>query len=166
MNDLDIQALNGQNRSEFSCGHASLDNWLKNTATKAHKNGIARVYVGMAKDEVVGYYSLSAATILPSQYPVSIKGLDSRFPIPAILLGRWAVNKSNQGNGFGGKLLIDAVKKTIAAADIIGASLLVVDPIDEEAKQLYIDRLEFKELKDTGGRLYLPMKSVRDLAEQ
>ena len=58
-------------------------------------------------------------------------------PIPVILLGQLAVDTDYQGRGLGSDLLIDAGKRALTAADVIGARAIVVQAFDEDAKKFY-----------------------------
>jgi hypothetical protein len=63
---------------------------------------------------VVGYYTLTATSIaLNALSPQIVKKLP-RYPVmPAVLLGRLAVSRNyHQGQGLGGVLLADALKRT------------------------------------------------------
>lgn len=58
-------------------------------------------------------------------------------PIPVMLIGRLAVDRSQQGKGLGRALLKDAILRTLKAADIAGMRALLVHALDEEAANFY-----------------------------
>ena len=58
-------------------------------------------------------------------------------PVPVMLLGRLAVNKSAQGRHIGSGLLRDAVLRTVQAAEIAGIRAILVHAISDEAKRFY-----------------------------
>ena len=58
-------------------------------------------------------------------------------PIPVILSGQLAVDRNYQGMGLGTDLLIDAGKRALAAAEVIGARAIIVQALDEQAKAFY-----------------------------
>ena len=58
-------------------------------------------------------------------------------PIPVILLGQLAVDTNYQGRGLGSDLVIDAATRVLTAADLIGARAIVVQALNEEAKEFY-----------------------------
>ena len=58
-------------------------------------------------------------------------------PIPVVLLGRLAVDKSFHGKGLGTGLLRDAVLRILQAAEIAGIRAIVVHAISEAAKRFY-----------------------------
>lgn len=161
--ELQIVALDGQDRSTFDCEKPSLNNYLQRTATKAQRTGASKTFVGLLDGQVAGYYSLSATSISYESLPKPHKDLDIRHPVPAILLGRWAVDKNFRKRGFGPHLLLDAMKRSVLAAEHIGVVAFVVDPLDVEAKNLYMTRYGFKALQNVEDKLYLPMQTVRDI---
>ena len=58
-------------------------------------------------------------------------------PIPVIMLGRLAVDRTWQGAGLGSALLKDAILRTLKAANIVGMRALLVNALDERAAQFY-----------------------------
>ena len=58
-------------------------------------------------------------------------------PIPVILSGQLAVDRNYQGKGLGTDLLIDAGKRALAAAEVIGARAIIVQALDEQARTSY-----------------------------
>jgi GNAT superfamily N-acetyltransferase len=58
-------------------------------------------------------------------------------PVPAMVLGRLAVDKAHHGRGVGTGLLRDAVLRTMQAADIAGIRTILVHAISEPAKRFY-----------------------------
>lgn len=61
-------------------------------------------------------------------------------PIPAVLLGRLAVDRRDQGAGLGSALLADAMRRAEAVAGQLGVRVLAVQAIDDAAKRFYEDR--------------------------
>ena len=68
-------------------------------------------------------------------------------PVPVILLGQLAVDASCQGRGLGSDLLVDAARRALSAADVIGARAVVVQALDERAKAFY-ERFGFRPFSD------------------
>ena len=58
-------------------------------------------------------------------------------PIPVMLMGRLAVDRSQQGKGLGRALLKDAILRTLKAAEIAGMRALLVHALDEKAAGFY-----------------------------
>ena len=122
----------------FDCGESALDDFLQRFALVNARNGASRTYVGLRENRVVGYYSLAAASVEPEALPMrATQGL-SRNPVPMILLARLAVDRSEQGNGLGKGLLKDALRRYLAAQEIIGSRGLLVHAKDESAREFYL----------------------------
>ena len=68
-------------------------------------------------------------------------------PIPVILLGQLTVDTDYQGRGLGSDLLIDAARRAMSAADVIGARAIIVQALNEEAKSFY-ERFGFRPFSD------------------
>jgi GNAT superfamily N-acetyltransferase len=121
----------------FDCGVLALDEWLRRRARANAKDGATRTYVACDSPQVVGYYALAAGA-------VEVAGAPGRFrrnmpdPIPVVVLGRLAVDRSQHGKGVGRALFRDATLRVIQAADIIGVRGLLVDAISAEAKAFYL----------------------------
>ena len=58
--------------------------------------------------------------------------------IPAVILGRLAIDKKWQGEGLGKALLNDAVQRSARAAQEISARLLIVHAISAQAEAFYL----------------------------
>ena len=59
-------------------------------------------------------------------------------PGPVIVLGRLAVDASEQGNGLGRALLRDAVLRVAAAAREVGVAAMPVHALNDRAKAFYV----------------------------
>jgi GNAT superfamily N-acetyltransferase len=58
-------------------------------------------------------------------------------PVPVMVIGRLAIDRSIQGQGIGPALLRDAVLRTLQAAEIAGIRAILVHAISERAKRFY-----------------------------
>lgn len=122
----------------FDCGSAALDDFLRRFALANARNGSSRTYAGLRGSRVVGYYSLAAASVEPDDLPArAIQGL-ARHAVPMILLARLAVDRSEQGQGIGKGLLKDALRRYLAAQEIVGSRGLLVHAKDDAAKDFYL----------------------------
>lgn len=59
-------------------------------------------------------------------------------PVPAVLLGRLAIDRSWQGGGLGADLLQDATLRALRAAQETGARVLLCHAVDERARQFHL----------------------------
>jgi GNAT superfamily N-acetyltransferase len=120
----------------FESGVVALDEWLKRRARRNEVEGASRTFVVCAGRRVVGYYSLAAGSILHVEATGKVRR-NMPDPVPALLLGRLAVDRSWHGKGLGGDLLQDAVLRAVGAAETVGIRALLVHAISEQAKAFY-----------------------------
>lgn len=86
---------------------------------------------------IAGYYCLSAGHVRRSD---AVPSLAKRAPdpIPAVRMGRFAIHRTYQGQSWGADLLREALLGSVAAIDLVGARVLLVDAISDGAKAFYI----------------------------
>jgi GNAT superfamily N-acetyltransferase len=123
----------------FTSGEPALDDWLCQRAWNNLQNAASRTYVvcPLRSQVIVGYYALSMGQILAQETPGAIRRNMPRH-IPAILLGRLAIDRSWQGRGIGQALLADAVQRALRAANEVAARLLIVHAISPAAEAFYL----------------------------
>lgn len=121
----------------FECAHDALTAWLKQSARTADNKGIARVwvYTMQSSEAVVGYFALSPHLVKRDGDSKLMRGDPDE--IPAILLGKLAVDNQLRGKGHGGELLHAALTLCVQAVDRAGGRYVVVDAIDDEAQSFY-----------------------------
>lgn len=155
------------NKQDFSCGKVLLDNYFWKQAKQDVKRKLSACFVLVDKGtkEISGYYTLSGSSIPNNLIPDSYKKKlpKSYLSIPAILLGRLAVNKDFQGKGIGKILLIDSLKRCYETSESIGAFAVIADPLDRDAERFY-EKYGFIKLPDS-GKMFLPMKTIKELFE-
>jgi ribosomal protein S18 acetylase RimI-like enzyme len=148
-------------RSSFTCTAPSLERYPRQQARQEQDKRVAAVFVltdSATHTLIVGYYTLSAASVAYTDLPQDITRRLPRYPYqPVILIGRLAVDTRFAGRGHGRRLLIDALARSFHTE--IGAIAVVVDAIDAAAQQFY-ERFGFMLLPDRGNRLFLPMAAI------
>ena len=165
MTDLDalvIEPLGKRHdRAAFSCGIPELDRYLVRQAGQDVRRRIARVFVCTAEgsDTVLGFYTLSALAIDLSSLPEELSRKLPRHPVPCALIGRLAIDQSVRGHGLGRMLLVDAIKRTKGASDIMAIHAVIVDAKNNAAKQFY-EGFGFAPMQDDPMRLFLPLGSI------
>lgn len=151
-------------RAAFSCGIEDLDRYLQRQAGQDLRKQVAAVFVLVenASPEILGFYTLSATSIRLSDIPESTVKKLPRYPlVPAILLGRLAVDRKHRGKGYGELLLVDALRRCSTTKDI-GWAAMVVDAKDESAMKFY-ERYQFTRFSPTSGRMFLFRKTIETL---
>jgi GNAT superfamily N-acetyltransferase len=125
--------------SEFNSGEPTLDAWLRQRALKNAEQFATRTYVTCSSDSrrVVGYYAVCMGQILNQEGTGSMRR-NMPQQIPAVILGRLAIDTAWQGAGLGRLLLADVVKRSLRAAQEISARLLVVHAISPAAEAFYV----------------------------
>jgi GNAT superfamily N-acetyltransferase len=126
----------------FASGMDSLDQWLKRRALKNQATGASRTFVVCEEGRVLAYYALASSAILMNTAPGHFRR-NMPDPIPVVLLGRLAVDRSRQGRGFGRALVKDAGHRVLQAADVIGIRGLLVHTISADAREFY-ERIGFE----------------------
>ena len=122
--------------SGFDSGEPVLDDWLRRRARQNEESGASRTYVVCVGKRVVAYYTLAVGAIAHAEAPARFRR-NMPGPVPAMVLGRLAVDKTHHGRGVGTGLLRDAMLRTIQAADIAGIRTILVHAISEPAKRFY-----------------------------
>ena len=123
--------------SQFRCQHDSLTLWLQKHALTNNGRRGSRTHVVCDGARVVGFYALAAGSVQHEQAPKAV-ARNMPKPIPAIVLGRLAVDADYQGQGIGAGLLQDAVFRALNAANDIAARVLLCHAIDDDARTIYV----------------------------
>ena len=121
----------------FDCGIAALDEWLKRRARRNEAEGASRTFVICAGRRVIGYYSLAAGSVLHALATGRVRR-NMPDPVPAVLLGRLAVDRGWQGKGLAADLLSDAVLRTVGAAETVGVRAILVLPLSDRARDVFL----------------------------
>jgi GNAT superfamily N-acetyltransferase len=117
--------------SGFNCGVKALDDYFLKHAHTNHEADVGRAYVMEASTSeiesglppVLGFYTLSMASVL-SKDAASVLGKQlPRYPMPAALIGRLAVDHRAQGRRLGGRLLGDALQRVFQASETLREAL-------------------------------------------
>jgi GNAT superfamily N-acetyltransferase len=150
-------------RRGFDCGVEALNAFLQTQARKEMERRSAITYVLVdpaARGEIIGFYSLSAATVLLDSVPEEMaKKLGRQQSVPTTLMGRLALSRSHQGKGLGSQLLWDALNRSEERSREIGSVAVIVDAKDEKAAQFY-EKVGFRRFADPPLRLYLMMSTI------
>ncbi len=151
-------------RAGFNCGVAALDEYLRKQATQDARKHAAIPFVATPDGKTIaGYYTLSQYAVRLADIPENIAKKLPRYPvIPATLLGRLAVSTDFRGQGIGELLLMDAIYRALRTSREIASVAVVVDAKEEKAADFY-RKYGFINLVESGGRLFLPMKTIARL---
>jgi GNAT superfamily N-acetyltransferase len=166
-----IEPLGRHNRAAFSCGSEPLDRYIRQHASQDVRTRVAAVFALCRRDDsaIVGYYTLSAFAVHLRDVPEAERKRLPRYPeVPAVLIGRLAVDERYAGHGWGKVLLIDALQRSLDQSEQVAAAAVVVDALDASAQEFY-EKFGFQFLLDPEGeherRLFLPMKTIERLLQ-
>lgn len=125
--------------TSFDCGEAVLDDWLRNRAWDNLQVAASRTYVTCPANssQVVGYFALSMGQILAQDVRGSMRR-NMPKQIPAVTLGRLAIDRAWQGKGLGRALLADVVRRSLRAGAEVSARLVIVHVISPAAEAFYL----------------------------
>lgn len=150
-------------RNYFDCGEPALDTYLAQTALQHEKKGLAKVFCMTDGNTIIAYYALSLTQLHLDGAVVPLmkkKGLPTGMPLPALRLGRLAVDTKYQRRGIGGKLMVDVFYRTKNVAANVGCIGLIVDAKDEQAAAFYIS-FGFEAFPEKPLLLYIDISSIR-----
>ncbi len=126
----------GHDLAAFDSGGPVLDDWLRRRALRNQESGASRTYVICSEGCVVGYYALAAGAVAQAEASGRIQR-NIPDPIPAMVLGRLAVDTRMQRRDLGRALLRDAILRTMQAAELAGIRAILVHAISDDASQFY-----------------------------
>jgi len=152
-------------RKSFDCGHEDLNRYLREQARQDADKRVAApfVFTQPGSPAVLGFYTLSASIIPVDELPPDLmKRLPRYGQLPVTLLGRLAVDRSVGGQGVGEFLLVDALRRSLEAAQQIAAMAVIVDAKDARAESFY-RHFDFLPFQQTPLRLFLPMGQIAKL---
>ena len=159
-----VEPLNERHdRAAFACGEEPLDRYLRTQATQDIRRRVASCFVAIevATGRFAAYYTIAAASIPTPQLPPEILKRLPRHPtLPAVRIGRLAVDVAFRGRGLGAAMLADAVCRTMQAPPAVFA--LLVDAKNDAAAAFY-RRYGFQPLTGQPLTLFLPMATAEKL---
>jgi ribosomal protein S18 acetylase RimI-like enzyme len=147
-------------RAAFNSDSEPLNSYLRKLVTQDVRRRIAACFVALSDGQrIAGYYTLASASLLLADLPARIGRKLPRYPtVPAVRMGRLAIDRAFKGLGLGGALLADALDR--AARSEIAAYALIVDAKDEAAAAFYRHH-GFIALPDSPGSLFLPLATIQ-----
>ena len=149
-------------KTSFNSEIALLDNYIKKQASQDVKKDLSVCYV-LADEamKVMGYYTLSSNSIRREGLPENLlKKLPANYhDLPAVLLGRLAVDKNEQKQGYGEILLMDAFDRCLSLSKQLGTLAIIVDPIDDNAINFY--RKYGFLMIPSNNKMFIAMETIR-----
>jgi ribosomal protein S18 acetylase RimI-like enzyme len=163
MSDKPFQVVpldKAHDRSTFNSGSEPLDCYFRERVTQDIRRRVTACFVALSRNGcIAGYYTLASASVFLGDLPVKLIKKLPRYPsVPAVRMGRLAVDQAFRGQGLGGALLADALTRVVHSE--IAAYTLVVDAKDNIAADFYRHD-GFLETATAPLTLFLPLATVR-----
>lgn len=151
-----------QDRTAFNSGSKALDDYFRQQITQDMRRRVTACFVALDRgQQIAGYYTLASASLLFSDLPDTLAKKLPRYPsVPAIRMGRLAVDRGFQGQGLGAALLADALRRAIRSE--IAAYAMLVDAKNDSAAGFY-QHHGFILLADSPLTLFLPLATAKPL---
>jgi ribosomal protein S18 acetylase RimI-like enzyme len=148
-------------RTTFQCGEEALDRYFQTQATQDIRRRVANCFVAVeiVTGQIAAFYTLSAASIPLVDLPPEEARRLPRYPtLPAVRIGRLAVDERFQGRGLGAALLMNAADRTVRSD--AAAFTLLVDAKNDQAVAFY-RRYGFRALATHPRTLFLPLATAQ-----
>lgn len=154
-------------RKAFDCGVTELNQFLQQQARQKTAKHISKTFVACwdsAPTVIIGYHTLTGYSVTTPAAHRDYKKYP--HPLSAVKLARLAVDRLQQRQGLGERLLIDAIYRTVLAAQQISAIGLFVDPMSPEVIPFYQQYGFLPANSDDHSRIemWLPIKTCIEIA--
>ncbi len=143
-------------RTAFDCKiHPDLNAYIAQHAGQDEKRNLSRTFMYIEEGVLLGYYTLANASVALNELSEEQKKKMPRYPMPAVLLSRLAVDRRIQGKGLGLRLMSDFFRRVHAVSKQSGVAFVVVDAKDQDAANFYRGMLGFVPSTNNPLRLVL-----------
>lgn len=130
-------------RRDFRSGEPSLDDWLRRFASQNRRRDTAATWVVTTRDDVVIAYACLSMTSVDREAAPGPVARSAPNPVPALLLGRLAVDRRYAGLGVGTALVAHALA-TAADLNIRAACRAVIVSALNARARAWWERLGFR----------------------
>jgi ribosomal protein S18 acetylase RimI-like enzyme len=156
-----VEALEAKrhDRAGFDCSLEPLNRYLRTLAGQHRVKGIATTFVLVDAERpsrILGYYSLSAASLNFERLTEADREGLPAYPVPAVRISRLATSLSARRQGLGELLLQNAIKRILQARDTLGVHAVVVEAKNSAAEGFY-RKYGFRLCDPESRQLYLPL---------
>jgi GNAT superfamily N-acetyltransferase len=122
-------------RTRFDSGEPALDEWLRRYAGQNRRRDTAATWVILdARDTVVAYAGIAMTGIDRSAAPSSV-AKQAPDPVPALLLGRLAVDLRHSGKGIGTALVTHVLATAMELNAKAACRAVVVSALNSKARR-------------------------------
>jgi len=154
-----VPLAGAHDRGAFDSGSEPLDRYFRIQVTQDIRRRVTACFVALtAEEQIAGYYTLASASVQLADLSAAKAKKLPRYPsVPAVRMGRLAVDQVFRGQGLGGALLADAL--TRAARSEIAAYALLVEAKDRAAECFYCHH-GFIALPESPMTLFVPLATI------
>lgn len=147
-------------RTNFCSLSEPLNQYLRTQVSQDIKRRIASCFVALDADRnIVGYYTLASASVNLADLPEKQRKKLPRYPsVPAVLMGRLAVDKRYTGRGVGSALLANALVRVVNSD--IAAYALIVEAKNQSAVDFYL-KFGFLTFSENSTKLFYPLINLK-----
>ncbi|MHA7289136.1 hypothetical protein ACX80V_05745 [Arthrobacter sp. MDT3-24] len=162
-----VKLASGYDLGAFDCGEAAYNEWLTDHAGQAVEAGASMVYLLLESrpdtdDRVVGYFAICPTLVVRDGTPKPLQRKVLRNA-PGWLLAKLALDSSLRGdkaNQWGWQLLRVALETILAAEELGGGQIIVVDA-DNPGLVGWYARHGFVPTGGDNLRLYMKVATAR-----
>lgn len=160
MKIISIHECDKESINCFNCGNNDLNRYFIKHAYENDKNNIGKTFVLIEDKTIIGFYTLSAASIEYNDLSLEYKNKLPKYPIPCMRLARFAIDIKYQNKNYGHYLIKDAFLKTVLISKNTGVLFLIVDS-KPNSKKFYL-KFGFKSLPLKDSTLILEIETIRN----
>lgn len=129
-------------RTRFESGEPTLDEWLRRYAGQNRRRDTAATWVILdAHDAVLAYATVAMTGIDRSAAPPSV-AKQAPDPVPALLLGRLAVDRRHSGEGIGTALVTHVLATAVELNAKAACRAVIVSALNPDVRRWW-ERLGF-----------------------
>ncbi|QGX89304.1 GNAT family N-acetyltransferase [Escherichia coli] len=170
MDDLTIEILTDDadyDLQRFDCGEEALNLFLTTHLVRQHRNKILRAYILCRNTPGTWVLGRCGSCFERAAVPRVIR--NEKIPyknIPSVTLGRLAIDRSLQGQGWGATLVAHAMKVVWSASLAVGIHGLFVEALNKKAHTFYQSLGFIPLVGENENALFFPTKSIELLFTQ
>jgi GNAT superfamily N-acetyltransferase len=155
-------------RGAFDSGEATLDQWLRRYAGQNRRRDTAATWVIANSEQVVVAYATVAMTGVDRSSAPTTLAKQAPDPVPALLIGRLAVDQRHARIGLGTALVAHVLATAIELNEKAACRAVIVSAMNPDAR-CWWEHLGFRGFEPTNERsqdLYLLTKDIQATLEQ
>jgi len=153
-------------RRGFDCGQPEVNDWLR---TKALQHQTKHLSVTRAlvdpQGSVAGFYTLATGQVDFGDLPLEIGRHLPRRALPVAVLAWLGVSRVYQGQGFGHRLLAQALRDCYEAGQTFAFIAVILDSLNDATKAFY-RRWDFTELPGNPYRMFVTAANLSEMMKQ